>query len=180
MLSSILQRNVATVWVCHFAKRGQLATSYCACVRTYVQSASKKKFSYFCVLFNNKLSRAVSIFYFFTRSKLAGCAQNLRQSWQTRSQAVSPLPPLVAAGHVPPVTQIFHRGRVNNYFLSISIAVKERLSLAPFFNHTRANTPFKFFRSILSFIQDKRNTFVCTVSSVLKYHFDFNSSRSNY
>ena len=129
---------------------------------------------------SNKLSRAVSIYCFFSRSKLAGCAQNWQQSWQTRSQAVYLLPPLVAAGDVPPVTQIFHRGRVNNYFLSISIAVKERRSLAPIFNHTWANTPFKFFRSILSFIQDKRNTFVCMLFRVLKYHFDFNSSRSNY
>jgi len=45
--------------------------------------------------------------------------------------------------------------------MSISTEAKERQSLVAIFKQTLANTPFKLFSPVLSFIQDKQNIFVC-------------------
>jgi len=71
--------------------------------------------------------------------------------------------------HVTTCDKLFHRGRINE--------AKERQSLVAILIHTLANRLFKFFNPILSFVQ--YNEIYLYVSSVMKYHCDFNLLRSN-
>ena len=102
----------------------------------------------------------------------------LPRHFQPHSKALSSLPPLVigrktlvAAGHVTTCATNFSTGVQSMNNLSISTETKESQSLVIAMpNHTRANTPLKFSSLVLYF----------HISSVLKYHSDFNSSRSSY